>query len=148
MPTLGSEDSAWMLAHGQTVDVTVIGTSMEPTIPVGTTVVVAPLAPDEPLALGDVVLFIVKQPPALVVHRVVGLVEEGPVTRVFHGGERARWAARIDRARILGRVLGVRAERGVVAMAPLGMRAHARLRLLQLQSRVRRWGARAVGRRG
>jgi hypothetical protein len=95
------------LAAGSVLQFRARGGSMEPTIPHGAVVAIAPLA-DAPLRAGDVLLCLVGGG-AVVLHRVVHIGPQG--TLMVRGDAPACEVDRIDAGAVLGRAIGL-LERG------------------------------------
>jgi hypothetical protein len=143
MHRLSSDDAAWMLRHGQTVRVTLIGRSMEPTIQVGWSVLIEPLKLDARLQLGEVILLQAGQCAggALVLHRVAGVIATTHGQRVYHAGERSWWPGRVHRASILGKARAIEwpSRAPVVPFAAMSPLRRARLAWLQALCTARSW---------
>lgn len=75
------------------------GQSMWPTVRDGDEVLIAPLSPASPLAVGDVVLFV--SPRGLVLHRIIALAHDHIATK---GDAEPRPDLRVPRTAILGRL--------------------------------------------
>lgn len=90
------------LMRGETVRVRGVGNSMTPLLLSGETVTVAPLAPADPLKIGDVVLCKVRG--NVYLHRVKAVEKE----RVLIGNNHGRINGWTGRARVYGKWTGER----------------------------------------
>jgi hypothetical protein len=100
--SLGAAALRFVLGQGLPALIEVSGRSMEPTIGLGAKVHVAALAPDAPLAAGDVVL-VATSGDVVLLHRVLAAFDEGDARFVVHQGDAAASTFAIAaRAEVLG----------------------------------------------
>jgi hypothetical protein len=119
----------FVLEQGLPAVIDVAGGSMEPSIETGAKVDVAPLAPDAPLAAGDVVLLATSAEDVLLLHRVMHLFEEGGRRLVVHQGDAvASTFATCAREEVLGRMTGFAGDGTRVVPTPDRLEPAARAR--------------------
>lgn len=115
----------FVLEHGLSAVIAVSGRSMEPTIALGDRIDVEPLAPDAPLAVGEIVLVATGAAHVLILHRVMHLSEDGNL--VIHQGDAAGAAfATCPRRNVLARMTGFAGDATRLLPTPARLSAAAR----------------------